>query len=373
MSAPHAAPEANVSRGTLVQATAGTDARAFVRQVREAVDERLSVHFAAAERRARAAGEHPAAIAGALEALVRRGGKRLRAALTLAAHHACGGEAGEQALLDAGCAWELLQAYFLIHDDWMDGDTMRRGGPAVHVALAAHHDGREQLGAAAAILAGDLACALAHRVLLEAAAPPEVLHEATLWFARTHEEVVLGQAIDLPLGGGDTAAVERLHDLTTGSYTVRGPLLLGAIFARASGEARAALERFARPIGIAFQLRDDLLGAFGDTIETGKPVGSDVRSGKHTTLLAEARRLSSSSERVRLDAISEASRVTAMSDDDVRFVLDLFESNGARRAVETRIVALVDEGRAALNHPALSSSGGELLGGLAALLAHRSA
>jgi geranylgeranyl diphosphate synthase type I len=166
---------------------------------------------------------------------------------------------------------------------------------------------------------------------------------------------------------------------------VRGPLLLGAIFARASTDARAALERFARPLGIAFQLRDDLLGAFGDTAETGKPVGSDVRSGKHTALLSEARRLSSGAQRVRLDAVIAASRTAAMpavpsvaavaavTDDDVRFVLDLFEAIGARRAVEARIDTLVDEARAALHHPALSPDGATLLGGLAALLAHRSA
>ena len=219
-----------------------------------------------------------------------RGGKRFRPALLAASWVACGGGEGDaaepelpQAVLDAGCAWELLQAYFLIHDDWMDGDDTRRGGPSVHVQLAAHHDDA-QLGAASAILAGDLACALAHRILLEADAPADVVRAASAAFARVHEEVVLGQAIDLTLAAADRAAVERMHALKTGSYTVRGPLEVGAVIARGSSDAHAALDRYARPLGVAFQLRDDLLGAFGDASATGKPVGGDVRSRKRTAL-----------------------------------------------------------------------------------------
>src|SRR5207249_11828352 len=109
-------------------------------------------------------------------------------------------------------------------------------GPSVHVALAAHH-GDEQLGAASAILAGDLSCALAHRVLLECDAPAEVVREAAISFARVHEEVVLGQSIDLTLDAKDSAAVGRRYTLKTGSYTVRGPLEMGAIFARTTADA----------------------------------------------------------------------------------------------------------------------------------------
>src|SRR5262249_23537715 len=156
-------------------------------------------------------------------------------------------------------ALEILHAYLLVHDDWMDQDEVRRGGPSVHVMLRrAVSDDR--LGDAAAILAGDFGSAMAQRLLLQVEAPAAHLAEAAKVFARIQEDVVLGQTLDLLDPSCD---VETKHDLKTGSYTVRGPLALGAALAGASDERRAALERFGAPLGVAFQLRDDLLGVFG--------------------------------------------------------------------------------------------------------------
>ena len=121
-------------------ATAG-----FVAEVRARVDARLDARLVEAESRAHAAGDEALAVARVLGNLVRRGGKRLRPALVAASARACG-KALDESVIDAGCAWELLQAYFLVHDDWMDGDTVRRGGPAVHVSLAERH-GDAHLGA----------------------------------------------------------------------------------------------------------------------------------------------------------------------------------------------------------------------------------
>lgn len=343
------------------------DAAEHLAGVKRAIDARLELHLGHAKARASAAGAHATAIVSAISSLVGRGGKRLRPALTIAAHAACGGDAAESALLDVGCAWELLQAYFLIHDDWMDDDATRRGGPSVHVALAQHH-GDAKLGASSAILAGDLACALAHEVLASASAPAEVVHEATAAFARVHEQVVLGQSIDLTLDARDEGAVERMHELKTGSYTVLGPLELGAIFARAGAEARTALERFGRPMGVAFQLRDDLLGTFGDTKETGKPVGNDVRAGKRTALVSEARKRASDSDRARLDA---AFAKPPLSDADVAWVVALFESAGAIDAVEKRIASLCEEANEALGSDSLSRDGAELLAAIGSLLVRR--
>ena len=344
-------------------------ARDHVASVKRAVDASLERHLQAAERRAAGAGRSAQVLVESIAALVRRGGKRLRPALTIAAYEACGGADDRRAaLIDVGCAWELLQAYFLVHDDWMDGDVTRRGGPTVHVALTEHHRDA-QLGAASAILAGDHACALAHRVLLECDAPAELVREAAAAFARVHEEVVLGQSIDLTLDAADAAAVERMHALKTGSYTVRGPLEIGAIFARAGGDARAALDRFARPIGVAFQLRDDLLGTFGDANETGKPVGNDLRARKRTALVVEALARAPHDDAGRLQAMMGAG---APSDDEVAWAMRLIDSSGARRAIEARLQALVAEANVALQDGALSRDGAALLGGLAAFVVDRS-
>ncbi|MBI2392683.1 MAG: polyprenyl synthetase family protein, partial [Deltaproteobacteria bacterium] len=311
-------------------------------------------------------GDEPRAIAAALGELVRRGGKRLRPALLAAAARACG-RGLDAAVVDAGCALELLQAYFLVHDDWMDGDVTRRGGPAVHVVLAArHHD--EHLGAALAVLAGDLGCALAHRVLIGIDASTRA--EAMVSFARVHEEVVLGQALDLTLGAHDLAAVERMHALKTASYTSRGPVELGAILAGASREAREALDRFAAPVGVAFQLRDDLLGVFGTEAETGKPVGADLRARKRTALVAEAIARAADPQRVRLERMLEGGTPT---DEDVTFAADVIEGSGARAAIEARTSALLAEGRAALSTAPIADEGRVILDALALALAERRA
>lgn len=345
-------------------------AEALLAEVRAAVDARLEHHLRAAiARAADAAGaEH---VVGSLAGLVRRGGKRFRPALLVAAHRACGGVASGplgMAVLDVGAAWEILQAYFLIHDDWMDGDATRRGGKAVHVELTERH-GDAHLGASAAVLAGDYGSALAQRVVAELEAPAEVVREAVVAFARVHEEVVLGQAIDLTLAADDADAVRRMHALKTGSYTVRGPVELGAILARAGGPARDALRRFADPIGVAFQLRDDLLGTFGDPAETGKPVGSDLRARKRTALVTEALALAGSAERMQLLAV--LSRTP--SNDDVLWAMGLFERSGARAAVEAKLHALLDQGVTALDDASLDRDGTLALRGLAGMLTQRRA
>ena len=350
--------------------------RAFVAKVKRVVDERLAVHLDRARARATAASTSAATVFASFDALVRRGGKRLRPALGVAAAMACGGVASidalahDDALVDAGCAWELLQAYFLVHDDWMDGDETRRGGPSAHVELTKRF-GDAHLGASCAVLAGDLGSALAHRVLLEAKAAPELVREATATFARVHEEVVLGQAMDLTLEADDAALVEHMHALKTASYTARGPLEVGAIFARASSDARAALVKFAEPIGLAFQLRDDLLGTFGDAAQTGKPIGGDVRSKKRTAILVEARARASAADRQKLDRILRADGTP--SDDDVAWATRLMESSGARAAIEERVQTIVKRACDELREAGLTREGTDLLIGLADLATQRSA
>ncbi len=343
----------------------------FVADVRRAIDTRLDVLLDEADARAASAGEEPRAVLAALADLVRRGGKRLRPALLVASARACGAVAPlapvdplerPAAVIDAGCAWELLQAYLLAHDDWMDGDVTRRGGPTVHVMLTERHRDAH-LGASLAVLAGDLGCALAHRALLGIDAAPGIVRDAVEAFARVHEEVVLGQALDLTLSADDPSAVERMHALKTGSYTARGPIELGAILAGASPSQRRALEAFAAPLGVAFQLRDDLLGAFGDPSETGKPVGSDLRAKKRTAVVAEAR--------ARLEGDDREALGSALERGDVDVAFALVERSGARAVLERRITTLLDEARAALGTATFAPEGRALLEGLASAMCER--
>jgi geranylgeranyl diphosphate synthase, type I len=218
------------------------------------------------------------------------GGKALRPRFCYWGHAIAGEDASTLLLLQACAALELLHAFALIHDDLMDDSDTRRGRPALHREVAAQHRQHgwagdpDSYGAAMALLTGDLAFAIASR--LAAALPAPAL---AVW-RRMVDQLVLGQFLDL----AGTARQDRSREvarttalLKSGQYTVTGPLRLGAALA---GLPRlpAGLSRYGDLVGEAFQLRDDLLGVFGDPLRTGKPVGDDLLSGKPTQLLAYA-------------------------------------------------------------------------------------
>lgn len=323
--------------------------------------ERLLAHHCAA---ARTVSPHAEALIDAVAELTLRGGKRLRPATAYAALRAVGG--GEQQggeWLHLAAALELLQTYFLIQDDWMDGDEQRRGGPAVHAAFARTH-GDRQLGAGLGILASDLASGLAWEQLAKAPFPDTRLREAWAAFGRMHSDVIYGQQLDL-LQHPDLALVHRLK---TGAYTVTGPLHLGALLGDAQPEQLDALARFGAPLGLAFQLRDDLLGAFGESSAVGKPVRVDLRRGKITSLIIEVRARLEGPQRERFEAVFGN---TAASDDAEAFVHDAIAKSGARARLEARLVELVDEALAALAHAPLHPEGVTLLGQLARRLIER--
>lgn len=301
-------------------------------------------------------------IAGVAD-LCARGGKRLRAALIVAGCRASAARYDADAAHQAGVAVELLQAYFLIHDDWMDRDPVRRGGPSLH-ALFGERLGEPHRGAVAAVLAGDYAAALALETLAGISLPKASLEAALARFARMQYDAVLGQQLDSFATDGDP---ETVYALKTGSYTVAGPLALGAAIAGAKGETLRALERFALPIGIAFQLRDDLLGAFGEPSKTGKPLGSDLRAGKRTRLLLEARRLLKPRERSALERVIGNDKAREL---DVRRALSSIESSGARARVEAQILELAATARAALSR-GVSADGVALLSGAIDALTER--
>ena len=317
------------------------------------------------------------AAAEAVEGLAVRGGKRMRAALVGAAFVACrdprdprdprapDDQASWSRVDRAMIAIELLQVYLLIHDDWMDDDDVRRGGPAVHVLLR-DRLGSKRLGDSAAVLAGDLACGYAQEELLESDFPAEHVLGAAREFARIQEEVVTGQLAEM----STHASVEVIHALKTASYTVTGPLALGAHLAGASEARVAQLARYGRPLGIAFQLRDDLLGTFGDASATGKPVGNDIRQGKRTALVAEMR--GHAAEGAVLARV--LGRVDA-SDADVAEVVRAMETSGAKARVEARVAELLAEARAALDAMGLPepSHGKRWLAGAVRALGERSA
>lgn len=314
---------------------------ALLRGVREGVDAALVKIWDRAE--AEHAGHGPAVsqpISAARE-LCLRGGKRLRAAL-VAVGHSMGTEQRDwKPALPACCAVELLQSYFLIHDDWMDQDRVRRGGPTVHAALE-EQGTSPHLAACGAVLAGDYTLALATRALAEARPRPE--HWSVLFqrFAQMQLDAVVGQKLDVL---GDGSNWDEVYRLKTASYTVLGPLQIGMILGAAPQWGSAELSRFATSVGVAFQLRDDLIGAFGDPEMTGKARGNDLLAGKRTPLVNLALELATpDSERLIRAVLGDATAPREL----VSSALLAIEATGARERVERRIAALAAEGRAAL-------------------------
>jgi geranylgeranyl diphosphate synthase type I len=337
--------------------------RQLVEKTRDLLDHLLAEIL---ERQVAEVGRHGVdtwAVLDAARSLCLRGGKRLRAALVMAGCQACAGEANEEATRQAGMAVELLHAYLLIHDDWMDNDEVRRGGPSVHAALRSRF-GSIQAGDSAAILAGDYVSALAQEVLCSLPISPERLLDAARVFARMHREVIIGQLLDVC--PARRASVEAMHDLKTGSYTVRGPLLLGAAIAGASQAARTALEAFAVPLGVAFQLRDDLLGTFGDPRMTGKPVGNDLRQGKRTALVEEME-----GDAALAPVLAKVFGKTDASDDEVVAVVHRLEELKVRTRIEERVLVLLDQARRALVSAPLTQRGMSLLKGAVVVLGKR--
>ena len=335
----------------------------FVDEIRSSVDARLARFFA--DRRSEILRAAPDAmlLLDGLEELTMRGGKRLRPAVLVAAQRAVRPQGSLSDVISACAGLEILQSYLLIHDDWMDGDLERRGGPSVHVLLA-KRVGNQHLGNALGILSGDLGSAYAWDLTMESAALAPSPGAALDVFSRMQRDVVLGQALDLT-GSTD---VTRMQQLKTGSYTVDGPLALGATLAGASREQLAMLARFGAPVGEAFQMRDDLLGTFGDSAVTGKPVGNDLRVGKRTALVREAETSIAEAERA---ALTYALGRADATDAQIHRAMAFLETSGVRARVEARLDALMRDADAALEVATISDEGKALLRAIAIKIAKR--
>jgi geranylgeranyl diphosphate synthase type I len=241
------------------------------------------------------------------------GGKRLRPAFCYWGWRAAGGADCPQ-IMAAASALELLHASALVHDDVMDASETRRGRPAVHRRFAARHaaggwrGSADAFGMGAAILIGDLLQSWTDELLHVSGLPATALLHGRPVLDAMRTEVIAGQYLDLlsQAAGDDTVeSALRVVSYKSAKYTIERPLHLGVALARATAPDEqaiaAACTAYGIPLGIAFQLRDDVLGIFGNPAETGKPVSDDVREGKRTVLMAMARQRASAARAEVLD------------------------------------------------------------------------
>ena len=306
----------------------------------------------------------------ALRDFVLAGGKRLRPAFCHWAFVGAGGDPDDPRLVDAGAALELLHTFALVHDDVMDGSLLRRGRAPVHLDFAGRHAAAgwrgepRRFGDGVAILVGDLAFVYADVLMAGAdAAAAEVFNELRI-------ELNIGQYLDV-LGTAqrrsDPVTARRVACYKSGKYTVERPLHLGAALAGRLDELAGPLSAFGLPLGEAFQLRDDLLGAFGDSAVTGKPVGEDLREGKPTPLLAAATARAAPEDGDLLGRVGAPD----LGDDEVAALQALLEGTGARHDAEARLHRLIGEAVGALAAAPLTPRAKEALAELAVFVGRR--
>jgi len=338
--------------------------------LRPRVDKALAVFLATQRARLLAIDEVLADVADALDDFVLLGGKRLRPAFAYWGYRGAGGGDSEQ-VVAAVAALELVQASALIHDDLMDRSDTRRGEPAIHRRFAARHaaagwggDG-EAFGDSAAVLLGDLALVWSDELLHTSGVEPADLARARPVFDEMRTEVTVGQYLDVLTQATADTSLDRAGKVArfkSAKYTVERPLLLGAALAGAPAEVHDAYSAFGLPLGEAFQLRDDVLGVFGDPAQTGKPAGDDLREGKRTYLVAAAFAGLDDSGRTELDA---GLGDQGLDFDGVTRLRALIRASGALAATERRIDELMAASLAALDKARIDEEAREVLHRLA--------
>lgn len=329
--------------------------------LRKRVDLALSGFLAGQAADLAAIGPDLDAVAQHISEFLLTGGKRVRPAF--AYWGACGaGATDSDELIAAVSSLELLQACALIHDDVMDGSDTRRHRPAVHRAFAALHrewgylGDPDAFGNAAAILLGDLCliwgdrmldtCGLGHEALIRARPVHDVMRS----------EVMAGQYLDLveqAKGCGDVESALRVARFKSAKYTIERPLHLGAALADADASLFTAYSAYGLPLGEAFQLRDDVLGIFGDPAETGKPAGDDLREGKRTVLVAVAFGNANPMQQKQLERYLGDPHLDS---EGVAILRDVLRDTGALKAAEQLIDDLMQAALEALTGAAVTDA-----------------
>lgn len=290
------------------------------------------------------------------------GGKRLRPRFAYWGWRTVlGRDADDDGLVRMAASLELLHGCALVQDDVMDNSATRRGAPAVHAQFAALHRAKRwpgdagRFGAAAATLIGDLLLAWADTMFATAALPPCTAAATRAAYAQTRELVISGQYLDILVqarGAFSTEDALRVALFKTSTYTVDGPLRLGAVAAGASADVLDALAAYGTAIGEAFQLRDDVLGVFGDPSRTGKPAGDDLREGKRTLLVALAMHAASPEQ---ANLLRNGLGDRGMGADGVAALRDVIIATGALDRVERTIARRSKEARDALGIDAINA------------------
>ncbi len=369
-------PEPTISPESLALAAGIDRARAYLKDSARRVNDVLGAFW---ERKRGDWRGFPEIIRGAFDAYdqLTCSGKKIRAGLVVLGHDVClRGSAPASSLEDgihraAGCV-EILHNAFLIHDDIVDHSDVRRSMATVHRKYADDHraefsraEDALAYGRAVALNFGDKGQALAQELLLSSGFRGDALLRAIGLLSRVTAETVAGQLLDVcevPLARLEEERVLQIHEYKTAHYTVMLPLQMGAILAGGDAPVLDALADYAIPVGIAFQIQDDILGLYGNEQILGKPVDSDIREGKKTLLMVHAYRESDRATRAFLEKVHGNPEITRA---DLERVREIVKHSGALSRSEAMARQLVERGKASIPRITTDDHWSGILAGLA--------
>lgn len=345
--------------------------------LRDSINAALSAFIAADNHYLTEIGPELEPVASALKGFLLVSGKRFRplfasigylgTGATLTPHH-----------LTALSSVELIHVCALIHDDIMDASDTRRGAPSIHRHFEAMHRSQEyvgsaeQFGTASAILLGDLALVWASKMLHESKIPTDQIIASLPVFDEMEVELMAGQYLDIHEQALGSESVERSLKVArykSGKYSIERPLHFGAAIANTNPERFYPIySAYGLPLGEAFQLRDDLLGVFGDSAQTGKPAGDDLREGKRTVLMALAGERANQSQRSTLKELFGKPDLTL---DEIETIRKVIINTGAHDHLEGLITKLTQEAVAAIDNPLINKEAQILLHEMATIATQR--
>lgn len=330
-------------------------ATADLKEIRNSINQELLNFVAAENKYLNEIGSELAPVATAMERFLLDSGKRLRPLFAYLGFLGTGSKPTIE-ILRACASLELVHVCALMHDDVMDASDTRRGAPSIHRAFEAmHKDAKligssEQFGISSAILLGDLALVWSAKMLHQSGIDGATLIRALPMYDEMRVELMAGQYLDVYEQALASESVERSLKVArykSGKYTIERPLHFGAALGSGSQNLFKAYSNYGLPLGEAFQLRDDILGIFGDPQETGKPAGDDLREGKRTVLLAKVMELADAGQKAEISSTLGNQNLEIAQVDKVR---EIFIATGALSKVEELISTLTSSAQSALEH-----------------------
>lgn len=354
------------------------DIQTTLRAFKEELDPKIGVYFDRMLAEAKKEDDLVHEALGHVKTMTLSGGKRLRPAFMYYGYLAAGGTDRER-LLETSIAVELIHMFLLIHDDIIDRDTLRHGEPTLHERYRAWGkrylslDDPAHFGDSIALIVGDMLFAMGNDIIFNSGFPEKNVFAALSRMQKIVSHTVVGQARDIYIeyrGEATSEEVLGMYEKKTARYTIEGPLHLGVLLAGGDPALTTALSSYALPIGIAFQIQDDILGIYGDEERIGKPVGSDIREGKITILVAHV--LESADQKTKKEMTSLLKRGADLTLVEIERFREIIRETGALAAAKARALRHIAEGKQALAAiPAIAPEARKFLEGIADYMERR--